>query len=193
MEPTFPSKIEDLPCPFEYVGEPGWAERARAVLQEYGAPLPQPVGLMEVEAREAALGLRFPEAYKRCMVELGPVNLDDVRLLAPRDVATLEDFYARELFNASLQSELTNFISIAEYCGTDDPFVVHVPTGRVFRVGHDPVGLSLGMESFDALLRYAFLGLACGYYGFPDASVEELVEEARAALTKGSPGRWSGL
>lgn len=117
------------------------------------------------------------------MVELGPLDLDEFRFLPPSEIRLLDGFYARDSFDADDAAELPKLVAVAEYAGTNDPFAVHAETGRVVRVGHDPPGFSMRLDSFTDLVRYAFLGLPCGYYGFPDDDVAELVEEARLRAT----------
>lgn len=183
MEPIKPRTVDELPLPFLNIGEPGWVNRTHDVLTSFGVPLPEPVRLEELAECERRLGLELPTSCRRFLLELGPLDIDEFRFLPPREILPMSGFYAADLFDPGSRRRLQELVSVAEYCGTDDPFAIDQRSCEVCRVGHDPPGLSLTMPSFDVLVRCALLGLACGYYGFPDASVQSLVEQARFALT----------
>jgi hypothetical protein len=181
-ELTEPLTDQDLPRPFTRIGEPGWAERARAVLELYEVPLPTPVPASEIQHRERELGIRFPDAYSTLLSELGPADLDGFRFLPPREATTLRDFYLRDELSEADRVRLPEFLAVLEYCGTDDPFAVHLPTEVVYRCGHDPLGFSCRLDSLHVLAQLAFLALPRSYYGFPGEKVEELVARAQVAL-----------
>jgi hypothetical protein len=183
MEPKLPEKLEDLPRPFTRIGERGWADRARDTLQDYGVGIPIPSSASELEDHEQLLGISLPEPYRTVLLELGPVDLSEFRILPHTEAHTLDGFYAKQWFTESERAELPHLFASVEYCGTDDPFALDLRDGSVRRVCHDPPGFAMKMSSFDVLLECAFLGLASGYYGFPDRLASELVQEARFLLT----------
>ena len=179
---TEPLTDQDLPRPFTHIGESGWADRARAILAAYEVPLPAPVPAADIARRERELRIQFPVAYATFLSELGPADLDGFRFLSPQEATTLQDFYLKAELSEADRRRLAEFLSVVEYCGTDDPFVIHLPSEEVYRCGHDPLGFSCQLASFHVLARLAFLALPTSYYGFPGAKVEELVRRAQVAL-----------
>lgn len=183
MEPTLPEELEDLPHPFERIGENGWSDRCRSTLEDYGVDVPSPTAPEEIEEHERRLGIRFPQPYRTLLLELGPADFSEFRIFKPAETHTLEHYHAKQWFIEEDRMTLPNLLACVEYCGTDDPFALDLSDGSVLRVCHDPPGFSMRMPSLDILLRCAFLGLASGYYGFPDRIATELVQEARRRLT----------
>jgi hypothetical protein len=177
-----PQTANDLPRPFARIGESGWADRARDLLNLYGVPLPRAVPTEEVQAAETRLGIVLPEAHRRFLLELGPVDLDTFRFFAPGEIDFLTGFWAKDGFSPGDLSLLPRMLAVTEYCGTEDPFALHVETGECARCGHDPRGFSSWLPSFDTLVQLAFLHLPSGYYGWPDEEVEALVQQEASRL-----------
>lgn len=182
MDPEEPARIEDIKEPFSRIAG-DWAFRARAELERFGVPCPATVDPKVITEVERRLSVRLNIELRTFLMELGPVDTDEIRFLDPQDFTTLEHFYARDLLTESDAAELPILLAVAEYAGTDDPFALHLDNGTVVRVGHDPPGFSMHFGNFTDLLRYAFIGISGGYYGFPGDHVQRLVSEARFHAT----------
>ena len=57
---------------------------------------------------------------------------------------------------------------------------------------HDPVGIHTWLSTFDDCVREQCVGLAAGYYGWPDEALASLVNEALRAWfpTRFQTQRW---
>ncbi len=171
-----PSREDELPRPFEQIGEPGWADRSRSLLKAYGVPLPEPVPAEALDAAEARSTLSFPAAYRTLLLELGPIDLDGYRFLPPDEIERLHDFWCREAFARDDAARLGGLVAIVDYCGSGDVIALEPSTGLCVLCGHDPPGFSNTIQSIDALVQLAFLMLPNSYYGWPDESLEQMVE-----------------
>ena len=98
-EPQKPQTEDDLPIPFERVGQDGWADSTRAILKAYGVPLPPVVSAEEVSAAESRLGAEFPVPYRQLLMEVGLLDLDGIRFLPLAEVDWLTDFRPRARAN----------------------------------------------------------------------------------------------
>jgi len=177
-DPRKPTTEADLPVPFGRIGEDGWAERARAVLESYGVKLPVPVPPAEIASAESRLAVAFPETYRLLLSTLGPLDMDGIRFLPLSDVTRLDGYWARDHFTPSERAQLANHLAIVDYLGSDDFIGLNVQTGECARCGHDPPGFSSRLASVDALVQIAFMKLPAGYYGWDDPELEALVEGA---------------
>jgi len=177
-----PKTERDLPRPFESIGDAGWAEAAREVLNAYGVPDPVPVAADVIVETERRLGCGLPEKYRRLLMELGPIDADAFRFLAPHEVVVLDKYWARASFGERDTAALGKMVSIVDYCSTGDPIGLDLETGHCARCGHDPPGLSNWLPSVDSLVLVAFLCLPVGYYGWQDTELEALVAREQERL-----------
>jgi hypothetical protein len=177
-----PRSGDELPRPFDRIGEAGWADRARDVLRAYGVPLPQPATADSVASAELRLGLTLPSAYRCFLLDLGPVDLDGFRFQAPGALSRLDEYWARDAFSRADVALLHGMIDVVDYCGSGDLIALQIETGRCARCGHDPPGVSDWLPSFDAVLQLAFLNLPISYYGWDDDDLEDLIARTQQRL-----------
>jgi hypothetical protein len=93
-----PSTKEDLRPPFQTIGEPGWADRLRRVLIDYGVPLPEPVPASLIAHRESELGVGLPAALRQFYITFGTVDLDSFQLYPVDELEPLTDVWFRLRF-----------------------------------------------------------------------------------------------
>jgi len=176
-EPDEPRDGDDLPLPFERIGEHGWVSRAIGILRSYGVPIPSPISASAVSDAEHRLGVRFPSSYRELLTQLGLLDLDGIRFLPPHQVDWLEAFWAKPAFSPSDAESLRHLLGIVEYLESGEFIALDPTTGECLRCRHDPPGFSARLPNVDALVQYGFLSLPSGYYGWPDRRIEQLVDD----------------
>lgn len=174
-----PRSIADLEPPFRHIGEVGWDERFRALLRQYDVPLPEPVSAAALESVEEGLGVRLDKAVREFLLSIGPVDFNELRLLSLPEIKSLEGVWFAEHLDPATRARLPGIIAILDYLGTGDFIGWERASGRFVLARHDPAGIFTWMPTFDDCVREQCIGLASGYYGWPDDDLIELVEDAK--------------
>ncbi len=81
----------------------------------------------------------------------------------------------------SERKQIPNLLGIAN-TGSDNVMAIHPTTGQCYVCSHDPAGIFLEADSFDALLQKVIIDLSWGYYGWPDTYIEALASELKHDL-----------
>ena len=176
-----PTRREDLLPPFTAIGEGDWAERIRKLLIDYGVPLPEPVSEARLKSREEQLSLRLPESLRSFLKEIGPVDLDGIRICRPEEIGPANSIWFREHLREEDRARLPDVLAIAEYA-SGDPITLEPATGRCCLLSHDPPGFSNWMNSFDDLIKIGLIDLSWGYWGWPDPEVAEMAQQVKRSL-----------
>ena len=145
------------------------------------SPLPTPSSSEEIRALEARTGLPLQSSYGQFLTAIGPLDTNSFQFLPPSEVEPASTVWFAAAMRESDVELSKRMLRVAEY-GGEDPMVLDTETGRCCLCSHDPVGFSDYLESFDDLVRLAFLFLPTGYYGWPDRAVDQLVEEAQLEM-----------
>ena len=173
MELTKPRTTDELLPPFAAVGEPGWETRLRAWLTGFDFRFVQPSTPAEVAAAEGRLGQRLPTEWRAFLLTFGPLDLDGVRLLAPRQIDRMGGVWFRSHLSEQEQALLPRLLQVGE-CGSDNYIAFSTADGWVCECCHDPGGLNDWCPSFSDFLRVHLVRLWAGYYGWPDPEVGQL-------------------
>lgn len=176
-----PESKDDLRPPFSRIGDSGWAERVRDLLDAYGVPLPDPVSGSELDQREASLGVQLPPSLRRFLTEIGPLDPDGIRILSPPEIVPMEQIWFRDRLGFFARRRLRRMVAVADYLGTGDLIGLEIASGRVSLCSHDPLGFSRWLPDFDALIKMVLIDLARGRYGWPD-EVDDLVASLKREL-----------
>ena len=179
---SIPQSLDDLPQPFRKIGQPGWVTNAHKVLEDYGVPIPQQISESQIETLCVRLGRVLPTSYHRFLLELGALDIDGWRFLPPQEVELLTSVWFRNMLKSEDQKRLEHMLGIGDYLGSGDHFALDLESGRCCLCGHDPAGFSNWLNSFDDLVRLAFMLLPVSYYGWPDESVQLLVHNAQQQI-----------
>ena len=173
-----PTRKEDLHPPFTAIGEGDWAEGIRKRLRDYGVPLPEPVSEAGLRSREDELGVRLPESLRSFLREIGPVDLDGIRVYRTDEIGPADSIWFSEHLRGEGRSRLPDLLAIAEYA-SGDPITLEPATGRCCLLSHDPPGFWNWMESFGDLVKIGLIDLSWGYWGWPDPEVAEMAQEVK--------------
>ena len=186
-----PREVTNLRPPFERVGEPGWADRLRDLLDAYGVPTATPVSAGELREVEARLGVSLDGPLRQLLLTLGPVDFRTNRVLRPKEIRFVSHvWYAGSMPDAD-RTRLGHLVGVMEYLGDPDEFVAwDQRTTSYVRVGHDPARGRPWLPTFDDCLREQCIALAVGHYGWPEQDVGTLVQRAKAAFLPA--GDWLG-
>lgn len=176
------TEVELLP-PLDAIGEPGWESRLRAWLTEFDFRFGEPSTEAEVAEAELRLGVRLPEDWRMFLLAFGPLDLESVRLTPPAQITPLNDVWFKSHLSESDRAMLFQFLQVGE-CSSGNYIGWNTIDGWVCECCHDPGGLWDWCPSFSELIRLSLVRLWCGYYGWPDDSVQQLSERlARRWLT----------
>lgn len=174
--PEKPKAKSDMMPPFERIGEPQWDHKLRSFLTSYDVPLSKPATESELDECEQRIGATLPNALRMFLAAFGPVSFDYVTILPPSEVRRPDEFFVESL-PAEAKSKVNECIRVAEAGGSGDVFVVHLPTGSIHLLSHDPPSLQACLQSFDDLVRIACISIHSGFYGWDDEDVEDMTEE----------------
>lgn len=177
-----PVSLDDLRPPFERIGEQGWADRVRGLLDAYGVPLPAPVAADELDARRAELGVELPPALRTFLTEIGPLDPREIRILPPAEIVSLDGVWFRDHLGFFDRRRLRGLIAVGDYLGSGDFIALEPKTGRCCLCSHDPPGFSSWLPDFDSVVKVILVNLACGYYGWPDEEVSALADELKETM-----------
>lgn len=180
-----PTCKEDLLPPFNEIGEPGWAETIRMVLQDYAVPLPEPSADKDLRELENKLGFQLPRSLCVFLTQFGPVDFGSVSLRSSTGLKTLFDdegiAWFRDWFDADQKQQLARLLAIGDYGGDAGVVSIDPLSGICYLCQHDPLGIHKLAGSFDDLIKSEIILLSCGYFGYPDPEIEamasQLVEE----------------
>jgi hypothetical protein len=173
------SRAEIIPA--YRVGEDGWLQTVRAVLEAYGVPTPPPPREEDIRQAEARIACALPRDWRALLLELGAVDLEAYRFLPPSQIQVADSVWFREHLSDAERADLPHMLSVAE-TGSDNVFVYDMRSGLVRLASHDPGGLFEAIPGVGDLLRWALVGLAAGYYGWPDAEVADLVDRTQREM-----------
>ena len=172
-----PRTFAELPNPFDKIGEPGWLENSVAILEAYDVPLPVPVKRDEIKKMERSIGTELPASYRQFLMELGPVDMDRFDFLSPKKITTLENSWFRERLCEDEQKALGHMIGVVDYFGEDEIIALDLETARCCYCDNFQNTFSNWLETFDDLLKIAFIKLPVSYYGWPDYVLGELIHD----------------
>jgi hypothetical protein len=178
-----PQTSVDLEPPFRRIGEPGWEERLRALLREYGVPEPRPVAERDLLARESSLGCRLDESQRRFLLTIGALDFESNRVLSLEEIRPIGDIWFASFLSERERRRLPRMIAAMDYLGGTDEFIAwDRDCGGYLLVRHDPAGIYHWAPTFDDCIREQCVHLAVGYYGWGDDDVEQLVEDTAQRL-----------
>lgn len=121
--------VEDLIMPFTAIGEPGWEDGVRRILEavadSWGEAMPLPVGEETLEATEKRLGTALPPSLRLFLTRFGVADVGE-ELQDPGNMVPLSDW--------AEGMDLEEFITEEERASLDDLFTFseHVGRGCVF-------------------------------------------------------------
>jgi len=176
-EPTKPNSLDEILAFFPTIGQPGWAERTISRLEELGVPRARTFDATEILRAEKKLGCEFPHDLKLILGRLGALQCGDLSWLEPSKIEMGDNLWFFGHLSVSDQERASRCLLVAEV-GSDDYFAYDQDTRSVVELRHDPPGLTSHAPTIAHLLRYDLLSLHIGQYGWPDADVCSIVEDA---------------
>ena len=176
-----PQTKEDLLPPFEQIGELGWDDRLRSFLASYDVPFPDPATKAELIACEERIGTSLLAPHRLFLASFGPLNLDYITIFSASDIRTPDEWFVESLPDEQ-RSEISDFIRVADAGGTGNMFTMHLATGAVHFLSHDPLGHRQRLECFDDLVRLALVSIHSSYYGWPDEDIQLMSRELMKEL-----------
>lgn len=92
-----------------------------------------------MRSREEQLGLRLPQALRSFLKEIGPFDLDGIRVYHPEEIGPANPVWFKEHLREEDLVRLPEMLAIAVYA-SGDPITLETGSGRCCLLSHDPPG-----------------------------------------------------
>ena len=182
MMPELQSR-DDIVIPFDRIGDPGWIEATRPILQECvgisfdADEMPPPVPEEDIVAAHRRLGA-FPEPLALFYRTFGVADVGEY-LLPPEEMKPLaESFADTEWMHANMSSKelkiLPDLVVFGDYLGNGNMFCFHRETMEVWYFDHDdPPMLTRLFERVDDYLKGCLIKVQGVFFDDPDLGERE--------------------
>ena len=179
--PQKPESKQDLLPPFERIGDAGWDDEIKSFLNSYDVPLATPSKESAIQKCETRLNTQLPQSYREFLAIIGPQIFGYLKIFGPDDIRQPNEWFSETLEEPDKQ-QLKRLLRVGDAGGSGNVFAIDTIDGSIHLISHDPLGIHRTHKSFDDLIREYCIGIFAGYYGWPDAEIEEMVEDLRLEM-----------
>ena len=179
---------DDIIIPFQFIGEAGWDEKTRMLLEaygeEWGESLTAPLSAQAVDAAEKRLGTQIPEPLALFYRTFGIADIGE-ELQVLENMLPLEDwaegFDWDEWANDEEKALVPYLVTFSEYVGNGNAFCFHRQTGEIYYFDHDTAPhVTKLFDRADEYLKGCLIALQESFFSLDNAS--EIVEEKLVEL-----------
>ncbi|HMQ10010.1 MAG TPA: SMI1/KNR4 family protein [Oligoflexia bacterium] len=135
----------DIIIPFKKIGEPGWIEKTKLIIQSYadvwGEKTPKTKTQQSIDQLEQKLGTQLPDSLKLFYTEFGVADIGE-QLLDFSKIGWLKNIWAKNPeqgpnFSKEELSILPHLVVFSDYLGNGNMFCFHSKNKAVYYFDHD--------------------------------------------------------
>lgn len=135
----------DILIPFSKIGEPGWAQKTRLIIESYadvwGEKTAKIKTQQSIDQLELKLGTKLPNSLKLFYSEFGVADIGEQLIDFPK-IVWLKDIWAKNPENSPSFSQeelsiLPYLVKFSDYLGNGNMFCFHSKSNSVYYYNHD--------------------------------------------------------